>query len=627
MNALTVAAHELNGKRNLVLGTLALGVVLLAAPWLPWLADMAAPDRRLLLALTPSLGVALALALLTGITMTGSDLQERRAGFYFARPLSGAAIFGGKLLGGMAMALAAAFLVLLPTLLMHWRPTWAQVPAALTLLPITALLVLATMALGNAASISLRCRSPWLLLELAALTLAGLLVWGALRRMLAMGSFLTIKWLVAGILLGVPAVYLAAGFWQVSRGRTDLRANHRALATATATLLLTLGLLAQAGSLWAVRVRPSDLRKPGLAGAQGAWALITGTPRWRGDFPTSLLWNPGKGTSLNLGCLPDPLEALFAANGQRLVYWTPNLGKDNAMVLQSVDLGRGAPTIRDTGIRLRPGFHPTALSQDGRRLAVLELQGPEAGLRVYDVDAGLALVSVPMAPCTTARLVFLDPGRVRIYSKATTLLADEGDIQEVALATRRLTTTGRLPAGTGLYHMERHAGLDRLLARLATGNGGHRLILADAATGAERATLATVAPGHTAKAAFLPDGGVALVTVQQMRAQLHLLDGQGRQEWAMALDTPPSRIMVLEASGPDRLLLGFRHLAGDAPHALEVDRTTRTAKFLGVFGFFPRLPSLEGPFQGTLFTRLTRTQSGPMLSRDMPGFYRLPMDF
>ena len=73
-----------------------------------------------------ALGLALIVSLVLAMALGGSviarDLGERRLGFYFARPISGGAIWAGKLAAAAVLAVGAGVLVLLPASLFSGLP-------------------------------------------------------------------------------------------------------------------------------------------------------------------------------------------------------------------------------------------------------------------------------------------------------------------------------------------------------------------------------------------------------------------------------------------------------------------------------------------------------------------------
>ncbi len=200
--------------------------------------------------------------------MIARDLGERRLGFYFARPISGGAIWAGKMAAAAVLAAGAGALVLLPVLLTgnapdpsgYWGSVMTGGPLSMPWLALGWLgVILLALAAANAAGVILRSRSPWLLLDLAALSVTAATTWTCLEILTRAGAGLT-TWMgisgpdptmrvallqdVEAVVAGVVLIALAAaGAAQVLRGRTDLRRGHRSLSIVLWGVLLPASLV------------------------------------------------------------------------------------------------------------------------------------------------------------------------------------------------------------------------------------------------------------------------------------------------------------------------------------------------------------------------------------------------
>ena len=112
---LAVASRELVERRLVFVAAAVAAVLPFFAPLFPWLRGNDLDELRGVVALTLATTFAAALAMGYGVAMISGELKARRLGFYFSRPLSGLAIWGGKLLAGVVMVWVAPLLVLLPT--------------------------------------------------------------------------------------------------------------------------------------------------------------------------------------------------------------------------------------------------------------------------------------------------------------------------------------------------------------------------------------------------------------------------------------------------------------------------------------------------------------------------------
>ena len=115
----------------------------------------------------------LAATFVLGLSLLGDELAAGRLSFFFGRPVPAAAIWGGKVAGGVVVAVAITAASLLPMNL--WWPRWDQGPE---LGPIglghVATPVLG-VALGMVAGVLIRGRSRWSILDGVALAAVPLL--------------------------------------------------------------------------------------------------------------------------------------------------------------------------------------------------------------------------------------------------------------------------------------------------------------------------------------------------------------------------------------------------------------------------------------------------------------------
>src|SRR5207247_6134329 len=100
----------------------------------------------------------------------GRDIAAGRLGVYFARPLSAAAIWGGKMLGALALLLGAVLLACLPIYFLA-NPFEPAGPVTLRSEPVMAMTLLWMLLLstGAAAAGALRSRSGLLIVDIVGL--------------------------------------------------------------------------------------------------------------------------------------------------------------------------------------------------------------------------------------------------------------------------------------------------------------------------------------------------------------------------------------------------------------------------------------------------------------------------
>src|ERR1700748_572845 len=108
---------------------------------------------------------ALALAGALGATVIGKELREGRLSFYFSRPLSGTALWFGKLLAAAILLILAFGIVALPVFLSggHELAQWTGNPFVFP----AAVLGLAAVVFFVAHGLATTMRSPWVALDAA----------------------------------------------------------------------------------------------------------------------------------------------------------------------------------------------------------------------------------------------------------------------------------------------------------------------------------------------------------------------------------------------------------------------------------------------------------------------------
>lgn len=416
MKALVIARREFLGTRNLWLGAAFMGLFAMASPWFLGRNGQAALDVRIALSIAGGLGFALVVGLLLGAGMFGSDLSQRRTGFFLSRPVGAASLYFGKLTGVWLTVVLGAWLVFAPLLILQ-----AGVAAdAGGLLAAVVLLALLSILVGHAGSIILRARSPWLILDLATLGVFTLLVWTTLASLLEAGAIPAAGWLGAVLFGCVLAGLFLAGLMQVSRGRADLHASHRVLSLVLACTLLPGGLAAWLAG-WNIR-HPSatSLKSARVLAVQpgGSWVMLSGRAQgyWYND--RHMLLNTATGRHFDLGFS----GGLFSGDGKRFLWegTRASSSQNDAFQIRVVDFTSDQLEFRDSTATLSGGEALLAASRDGTRFLTRQwdIGTSPHGLRlkVYDADSGRRLAAYLAPHSGQCRSVeFLDADRVRIY--------------------------------------------------------------------------------------------------------------------------------------------------------------------------------------------------------------------
>ena len=485
------------------------------------------------------------LALVLGATVLGRELAERRLSFDLARPIGGLAIWAGRMGAVLILSLGSALVILLPATLaggglaaLAARATvrsevpWylpAPNPLGLVLLYVVTVLFLAALAhvLGTLG----RSRSPWLLLDAAIFVTLGVVVFltgRALYRAEALFGLIDGSLFLVIVAL---AALLAAGAAQVTHGRTDARAGHRAL-SATLWSLCAVGALGFAGyARWFTNVSPSDLAGvyAGQASPDGRWVCMEGPARHRRDLPFRFLYNPTTGAFLRLRPRWWRANPAFSGNGSRCV-WVE--GRDRREIM-TADLTAAHPVAERTGIEVAGVDSRLALSPSGRRLAVLS----NGTLSVYEPDGGKQLASVHIYGTDTlhklnfekylgSHILFPDEGSVaivRVHPPESDQATGSVTIQRFDVASRKLAATGRIDGLSGQLLVQLNRTASRFILRERDG-AAWTTSLRDGTTGA---LLTLLGPeGHAREASFLAEGGLVATSVAKTEPSMLWIYGE-----------------------------------------------------------------------------------------------------
>jgi hypothetical protein len=628
-----VFGRELAERRMLLL----LGITGLVPLLLPLFIPtyLGAADLRTVSAYFLAGIVAAVLALGLGGSILASDAAERRLGFYFSRPLSGGAIWGGKLAAALALAVGIGVLVLLPALLFetHARAEIAGFGAGRILLAVA--LLAALVLLAHALSTLLRTRSAWLALDLLAAAVVGLTAWSAAERLLRAG--LTTPVATGGLLPPlfarpltvvapvVLAAFLAGSAAQILGGRTDSRRGHRFLSLTLWSLLLVAALGFDGYSRWLIAATPADLTGSifGVAAApRGSAVVVQGFAAHReGYFPVFLL-DTERG---NFARLFPALRwdwrgtVQFSADGRWATWLEPQSPSAvSPVTLFRLDLTR--PGARPVPTRLTYATRPLllALSPDGRRLATLESRR----LTVEEVDSARLLLSVPIeaADPWESRLQFVDDTHLlhlhtargeAVWPRPRAAI----EIAELDLATGRQEVIGR----TTSVEANSLADLSPDGSHFILHQSGERLLLFRT----RGAVLLAEVPALVRMSGFLADGRIAAVeptaAPSQDPRQLVLLSADG----AVLRRFPFPGVRILRLAGepsPGQLVVGVATRAdgtpgrwGDHWDSQLLDLATGESRLLGR-GLYPLGDLAAGP--ASVGPRLFERTGGRVLLLD-----------
>jgi hypothetical protein len=559
--AWTVAAREFESKKNVLWAGFAAALLAFLSPLVPGASRVDPAEVRAFVVLFLASSLAVGSAILVGSTMFGTDLAEKRASWYFSRPIPPTSLWWGKLAGGMAVVLLATTAAAVPALiggrLRIITVVFTQPIDAAVFLALATVLVFSLIVLGNAVSVALRSHSLWLLLDAAGLAVTGSLLWIVARLLLRAGA--TWAWATCGIVMaGVAIVALVlAGWRQVSAGRIDPKASHRELSTTLWAIVGASAALCAAWALWATSYSPSDIVKPWIAlPSSGRWLVAEGWVRGRGEsFPGVVLTDSGSGRFVRLS----PLYTVsLSRDGKRAAWAEPDGARhwDPATVM-TLDLEdpSARPVASKIVVSNRKELLGLVLSPDGSRAALIVGDN----LAVHDVATGAILASArfPEMGAKGRNVFFESPSVLKIYSSYVSDSQSSG-IWRFDVGAKRLEKTGAIDcSGAKATFLRLSPTGDRFL--VGSGKAGFRLV--DGLDGHHLTTLAPAEEGTgILRALFLSDGRVAVGTNDKGLATLRFFSREGLPERAVPLgpatnlrlggEISPGRPTAVLASGP-----------------------------------------------------------------------------
>jgi hypothetical protein len=384
---------------------------------------------------------------------------------------------------------------------------------------------------------------------------------------------------------------------QVTRGRTDLRRGHRALSIVLWSLLLPASFLLAGYTRWFLAVSPEDLVSVNstIGSPASPWIAVQGRAAHRGGYRPGFLLDVGSRrfvpAGFSLTSLDGPPLVRFSADGRRAVWLESSdasvtVGSD--LELRTLNLRQPGASPQSTRILLPGGVSAFALSPDGRRVAAVH----DRRLTVDEIDSGRLLASVDLRNDDyheARRLVFSGPDRVRLYNLDFTFAPQPSlprgmilEILDLDVATGKQTATRLEEQLDGFSTWTVGPSADRVLLRQR-----HTLQLRDGATG----KLIAEVGGEGARASFLPDGRITVLTRETDGSDLRILDPAAGAELRRFHFPAVRTVLVADQPGPQAVRVVTRGPEGSAPWQLwTLDLTTGEGR-LG-----PRLALTSLPF-------------------------------
>jgi len=160
---IAIAAREVAQRWVLLVVAAVLGWLPVAAMYLDWRMELPVATAPLVVyAIVRAFWIV---AFAVGMSLLGRQLHAGQLAFYFARPISGWAIAGGKVLGAAVAIVAAVVLVLAPTRLQSGRFDGQWILYVARSGPEDLVAAVLFLGAGLVAGVLARSRSPWFVVD------------------------------------------------------------------------------------------------------------------------------------------------------------------------------------------------------------------------------------------------------------------------------------------------------------------------------------------------------------------------------------------------------------------------------------------------------------------------------
>lgn len=554
---LAVTRREIVQRRLLLAAAAVCSVVPFAVTLVRGMSGTEAAEARSWVAFVQALAFAIGLVGVSGASMLAPAMANRRIAFDFSRPLSAFAIWAGHIAAAIFLAMLSAALLWVPAWLMGSLVPWnelfveTELPRFWPLLLVVGLLFL--FAALHALSVMFRSRSLIIALDAGLALAIGAGFFAVLSRLpgfMADGPRTAAVW---AFVLSAGVAALLAGLASVARGRTDIRAAHRALSLVLWGSLGVALLGIHAYASWVLASRPADLKPLWVTPAPaGSWVTVQGEARGaRAHF----LYDTASGRSERLA-VADWLGPFVSRNGKRAV-WVE--GRDHGGPLEILTLALDDPKARPARTRLFLEGYPSLmiLSADGSRLATME----RGVLSIHDLASARTLAAARVAhDRTDVRGFFVGNAVFRVYRQPDIAADKRGEtrleILELDAASKTLRSTGGFTGAERLYLVANGSG-DRVVA---TQYANRETWLLDGRTGAALARLAAGAEPISRWPGFLVDGRIVLTERSPQGARLRVFLADGTEQRTLPLEAPGYFVLGGEVS-PGKLVVAV----GEAP--------------------------------------------------------------
>ena len=442
---MAVMAREVMTRRELPLLAVAVAIMISLLPYLPHIETYEATDVRTVAASVSALALGCVLALVFGATVFGSDLSEGRLGFFFARPVSGLAVWWGRVFAVMALIWIVEIIVLVPALYhvrmriftssnwVEWLTAFAYVIAPLLL-----------FFLAHVVSIAVRAGTPWMFLDLGGVLVVALFAWLNLRPLYEIGAPIAMSVVAGALLAGLLISLTVGGASGVVVGRVDLRRAHSAQSLAMWSTMAICVAATTAYGGWLRDFGPRQFADVDVmtVSPDGNWVEVVGGAKGRLDITRRYLLST---TADRWVPLPTQWHwsdkyATYSPDGSTAV-WRGGGPVEDPRSLWRADLGRPDPIARPTNI-IVPFEASLTLAADGSRLAILE----EGTVSVYELAEERLLKAIRLPEgFERVAAVFVSSNTMRLFAVGEIGGDRSLRIAEIDVVSGGLAATGEIP--------------------------------------------------------------------------------------------------------------------------------------------------------------------------------------
>lgn len=599
---MVIAGREVREKSRVLLLAAAVMVTTFLAALLPTSAGHRAEVIAVLggfNALAVGFGVAVAL----GASVIAGDLAQRRMSFYFARPVSAAAIWFGKAGASIAVCVGAFLIIAVPAWLVSPKAWSARWLGNTLLLAIAVGGIVVLFLISHFLSTFIRSRSAVLAIDLVMFVLttgAALLI---VRPLVSGGAMTVAGWLLGGLGLALLLIAFIAPVWQLENGRADIQRSHAALSRSFWPSVSVVVLVAAVFVFWFVRVSPASLENVWnvMQPSRGESVFLGGTSRG-GQYHAAFLVDGATG-GYERQNTPGWWGLRFSRDG-RVAAWKQPVGFNlfmwgrNDFELHVRPLA--GQSVANTATGIRGNFQWMALTDDGARIALVT----HTTLTVHDTATMklLASANLPEAVDSISAVFFVSRDVVRIVSNESRRSVETVPlrIHEFDVERRNMQRTGERMIPSSLHAVSVSEDGSRMFVR------GSVSIL-DGRTGALLAEP-DVQPMSRFGSAMLHDGRLAVIAREADTLALRVFDQAGKPLRAIALPRGFESVSVTAETESGKVLVYGRPAppvqAGGMMIVVDPDSGT----------IVRTMPGLAGPFGSWgADPRLTRYAEGQWL--------------